>query len=165
MELVCACTTMRITKMFCKHQALFWLQVLIITITEFVNMPLMLKGNVRGDRANLKRTKGMEILWFGVGVFCLGFFSEKCHTIALGFTSITRSVFWSPDCVSGCQRHHNRSDKNVWLGKNSQQWSQLKCCLSAAWAYSWWNYSGKHSEGIEVRGQCSVASMYLVFGD
>lgn len=165
MELVCACTIMRITKMFCKHQALFWLQVLIITITEFVNMPLMLKGNVRGDRANLKRTKGMEILWFGVGVFCLVFFSEKCHTIALGFTSITRSVFWSPDCVSGCQRHHNRSDKNVWLGKNSQQWSQLKCCLSAAWAYSWWNYSGKHSEGIEVRGQCSVASMYLVFGD
>lgn len=74
MEFVCACITIRITKMFCKHQALFWLQVLIITITEFVNMPLMLKGNVRRDMANLKRTKGMEILWFGVWVFCLGFF-------------------------------------------------------------------------------------------
>lgn len=111
-ELVSACITIRITRMFCKHQALFWLQVLITTITEFVNMPLMLKENVR-DRANLKRTKGMEILWFGVWVFCLGFFFIQCHTIALGFTSFTWSVFLPPDCVSGCQRDHKRSDKNV----------------------------------------------------
>lgn len=37
----------------------------------------MLKVNVRGDRVNLKRAKGMEMLLFGVLVFCLfglGFF-------------------------------------------------------------------------------------------
>lgn len=103
------------------------------------------------------------MVW-GLG-FLFGFFSDKSHTIALGFTSITRSVFWSPDCVSGCQRHHKRSDKNVSLGSNSQQWPWLKCCLSAAWVCSWWNDSGKCSEGIKVRGQCSMASVYLVFED
>lgn len=80
----CMCMyNIRITRMFCKHQALFWLQVLIITITEFVNMPLMLKGNVRGDRANLKRTEGIEILWFGVWVFCLGFFQTSVTPLLL----------------------------------------------------------------------------------